>query len=94
MHKKTSAALAPWLRHHYLSKPRGGGGWGVSHTRTGPSRPPPPVRGWIQSLRDTNTVLSDCITPTLAVTGASGLSIAWGTKGGLMEPPAPPEGLN
>ena len=27
-------------RHHYLSKPGGGGGWGVSHTRTGPGRPP------------------------------------------------------
>ena len=42
MHKKTSAPLVPWPQHHYLSKPGGGGGWGVSHTRTGPSRPPPP----------------------------------------------------
>ena len=44
MHKKTSAPLAPWPRHHSPSKPgRGGGrgGWGVSHTRTGPGRPPP-----------------------------------------------------
>ena len=38
MHKKASAPLAPWLEHHYLSKPGGGGGL---HTRTGPGRPPP-----------------------------------------------------
>ena len=40
MHKKKSAPLAPWPQHHYLSNPGGGGGWGVSHTRTGPGRPP------------------------------------------------------
>ena len=28
MHKKTSVPLAPWHRHHYLSKAGGGGGLG------------------------------------------------------------------
>ena len=45
MHKKTSAPLAPWPQHHYLSKPGGGGGWGVLHTRTGPGHPPGECRG-------------------------------------------------
>ena len=39
MHKKTPAPVVPWPQHRYLSKPRGG----VSHTRTGPGRPPPPA---------------------------------------------------
>ena len=40
MHKKTSAPLAPWPQHHYLSKPRGGGLEGFAYKDR--ARPPPP----------------------------------------------------
>ena len=41
---KNWAPLASWPPHRYLSKLGGGGvGWGGSHKRTGPGRPPPPV---------------------------------------------------
>ena len=42
MLKKTAAPLAPWPRHHYLSKPRGGGGAGGCRIQ-GPGPPPPPM---------------------------------------------------
>ena len=45
MHKKTSAPLAPWPQHHYLSKAGGGGGGGglggVVYKDW--ARPPPPT---------------------------------------------------
>ena len=42
---KNLAPLAPWPPHRYLSELGGGGGWGVSHTKTGRGyRPPPPPR--------------------------------------------------
>ena len=34
-----------WPPHRYLSKLGGGGGWGMSHTRTGPGRPPGRLEG-------------------------------------------------
>ena len=38
---KKGGAVGAMSPAHYLSKPGGGGGgWGVSHTRTGPGRPP------------------------------------------------------
>ena len=43
MHKKTSAPLAPWPQHRYLSKPGVGGGGGRIQ-RPGPAAPPPPPR--------------------------------------------------
>ena len=40
MHKRNTAPLEPRPPDDFLSKPGGGGGWEVLHTRTGPSRPP------------------------------------------------------
>ena len=42
MHKKTSALLASWPRHYYLSKPGGGGGGagGCRIQGPGPAAPP------------------------------------------------------
>ena len=42
MHKKTSAPLAPWPQHYYLSKPRGGGGGLGGFAYKDRARPPPP----------------------------------------------------
>ena len=56
--QKNSALLAPWPRHHYLSKTGGGGeGWGGSHTRTGLGRPP---GGGASSCKIQNALINAC----------------------------------
>ena len=55
MHKKTSAPLAPWPQHHYLSKPggdRGGGGLGGVAYKDRARSPPSDAMQNTQSARN------------------------------------------
>ena len=76
MHKKTSAPLAPWPQHHYLSKPGGGG---VSHTRTGPGHTPHDLAKTLQPLLLQSDVATSKTVPLKAgvVHGSAMKEVHW-----------------